>query len=508
LFKYLKGENTQVEMKSKITKIAAIVLTICGAVFLLTGCIGQSNSNAAASLQTTTVQISGISIVVTGTGNLALENKQELSFGQTGLVSQAANAKVSDVLVTEGQTVDAGEVLVKADPQGWQDQVITDQHNLDAKKVALVQSQTAVVKAQSALAGVQNALVNAQTTLSNAQYNLSVQQDVKAAQDKIDTDNNQLQFDQTMLKQAFQPTSGLDPQFWQTQIANDKAQLVYDQKVLNDILNDPASKGVSVTDINTKVAAVNQAQAGITLAQANVDQAQADITQAQANVIIAQNAVEDAQRTIDEDQSSSQTITAPFKGLITQVNVKVGDIVSRSANLIEIADPAKFEANIMVTERDVASLKIGMPASVSFDALIGQSNPAKIIKINPLATVQQGVVNYKVTVELTSAQAPDSSTLNDLQTKLKDGFSAVVTIPVQTKENILIVPSQAVSHQGQDYTVQVIKGSATETRVVKVGITDYQNIEIIEGLNQGDKVVLPVIPTAAPSSSGGLFGGG
>jgi hypothetical protein len=70
------------------------------------------------------------------------------------------------------------------------------------------------------------------------------------------------------------------------------------------------------------------------------------------------------------------------------------------------------------------------------------------------------------------------------------------------------VPSSAISHQGQNYVVQVEIGTITETRIVKIGITDFQNTEIIEGLNPGDKVVLPVIPTAVTSNSGGIFGGG
>ena len=59
-------------------------------------------------------------------------------------------------------------------------------------------------------------------------------------------------------------------------------------------------------------------------------------------------------------------------------------------------------ANILVTEHDVISVKIGDNATVSFNALTGTEFPAKITQIAPLATVQQGVVNYQVTVELTS----------------------------------------------------------------------------------------------------------
>lgn len=88
-------------------------------------------------------------VSVTGTGNLALETKQELSFGQTGIASQATTAKISEVDVVAGQTVKKGQVLVKADPTDYQDQLITDQHNLDSALAAVAQAQTTVATAQA-----------------------------------------------------------------------------------------------------------------------------------------------------------------------------------------------------------------------------------------------------------------------------------------------------------------------------------------------------------------------
>jgi hypothetical protein len=171
--------------------------------------------------------------------------------------------------------------------------------------------------------------------------------------------------------------------------------------------------------------------------------------------------------------------------------VDEGDIVQRNATLIEIAEPEKFVANILVTERDIFSVKIGGDATVSFDALTGLNFPAKITKIAPLATVQQGVVNYNVTVGLTSltpsrpaqdrngqtsqtvsggtspagspsatgipggaAGGSPSGSLAAQAIDLKDGLSATVNIPIQQKDNVLLVPSRAITRQGQDSTVQ------------------------------------------------------
>jgi multidrug efflux pump subunit AcrA (membrane-fusion protein) len=442
-----------------------------------------------------------------------MENKQSLSFGQTGLVSGVETAKVSEVDVVEGQAVDQGQALVKADTKDWTNRITALKHQLDSAKANLVQAQASAASAQvtlattqTNLATTQSGLATAQYNLATAQFNLKAQQDVKADQDKIDNANIQLQQAQVMYQQALQSASG-DVKFWQQNIFSHQADIATYQKDLLDLLTDPAVKGVSVTDITTKVAQVQQGQTGVVQAQATIDQAQANLALAkknieltQVNAVVAQNAVDDAQNALTEEQNSAQIISAPFKGLITKVNVNQGDIIQRNANIIEIGQPDKFVANVLVTQRDVVAIKIGNDATVSFDALPDMSFPAKITQIASLATIQQGVVNYKVTVEIT-ADAGNSQAI------LKDGFSAIVDIPVQKKDNILIVPSRAVSHQGQDYTVQLVSGTASETRVVTVGITDYQNTEIVSGLKPGDQLILPAIPTST-TNSGGMFGGG
>src|ERR1039457_5256563 len=119
-------------------KIGLTTVAAGGLIFLAASC--SSGGTAAAKPQIATVQKGNIAIVVTGTGNLALENKQELSFGQTGLVTQAQTVKISDVLVTPGQNVDAGQILAKADPQDWQNQITADQHALDSRNVGLIQA--------------------------------------------------------------------------------------------------------------------------------------------------------------------------------------------------------------------------------------------------------------------------------------------------------------------------------------------------------------------------------
>jgi HlyD family secretion protein len=476
-----------------IFKLGVILLVLGGLVLTTLSCSTANTATPTAGTSIATVKQGTILTSVIGTGNLALKTKQELSFGQTGLVSEQTTVKVSEVNVDEGQIVEKDQVLVKADTKDWQAKITSAQHTLDSKKSSLLQ---------------------AQSSLESAEYNLQAQTDIKEAQDKIDNTNIQLQQAQIMISEAAHYSDSEGVASWENQISLLEGRIEKYQKELEEILTDPlhsqaASSGTlsSVADIKTK---------------------QRSVEQARAQVVNAQNAVDDAQTSLDDVKNSVQEIKAPFKGLITKVDVNVGDIVSRSADLIEIAQPDQFVADILVTENDVMNLSLDQFSTVSFNALTGLNFPAKITKIAPLASVSQGVVNYSVTVELTSttpvisrptaaqnsSQTPNGATVpsgmpspGEFQGNkpagvpssgmpkaqnitLKDGLSATVTIVIQQKDNVLLVPNRAITRLSGTATVQVMKDTLTEVRMVKTGLSDSSNTEITEGLSNGEQVLV------------------
>jgi macrolide-specific efflux system membrane fusion protein len=258
-----------------------------------------------------------------------------------------------------------------------------------------------------------------------------------------------------------------------------------------------------------------------------VDTAKTAVTNAQLDVADDQQSVKDAQNDLDEANSLSPIIKAPFAGIITKVNVNGGDEVYKGTVAATIADPSQFEADIVVTEDDIFSVKVGGEATVSLDALSDLTYPAKITYIAPTATVSSGVVNYSVTVTLTSltpistsqtssqsatgttpsgtstaASSATSTSPNSSQSiTLKEGLSATVEIISQQANNVLIIPSKAIKQQGQNYTVQVVKGTTTETRIVKTGMTDGTNTAIIDGLSEGEQVVYSISASSSSSAT-------
>ncbi len=538
----------------RVFKIVLSVLIIGSITLLSLSCMrGPNNATPTVAPQIAKVQIGNISNNVTGTGNLALARTQDLAFEMAGTVEQ--------ISVEESQSVKTGDELVTLDTSDWETQIKTLQKALDTANRALTSAQEDVTKAQALVATKEMAVKQAQLALDTAQYNLNQISELKNAQDHVDQAKAALDYgiamkaagDTTITNDYLYGTTGLQSQY---DIA---------VKKLNALI-----KGTDTTITTSVALQISQNQFQVQQKQKDLDDAGTAVTDARTAVenakldkTDAETAVKDAQDNLTEVKNLSPVIKAPFDGFITKISVAGGDEIKKGTIAMQIADPNQFEANILVTETDIFSVKIGGEATVAVDALSGLSFPAKITAIAPLATVQQGVVNYKVTAEITSLKpvfpklgsgqftfgsgsmptalpggsplptAPPSGSplpskspegtgapnpagggnqfgggmgamLNQNLT-LKDGLSATVTIPIQQKDNVLIVPNRAITRQGGNTTVQVVKDNNTATPEVvsvKTGLSDGSNTEIVSGLNEGDQVLVKA------SSSGSQFRGG
>jgi HlyD family secretion protein len=258
-------------------------------------------------------------------------------------------------------------------------------------------------------------------------------------------------------------------------------------------------------------------------------------------VKLAEARYEDAQKALDEARNASPEITAPFDGFITKVNVKGGDEVLKGTVAVTLADPNKFEAEILVNEMDISQVKVGGTATVEADAFSGISLPARVVHISPTASIQSGVVNYSVTVEVQSLESitqqqagqeangtesppagftpptgEGSTTTSSTMTipenfQLKEGMTVTVNIIVAQRTGVLLVPNGAITTQGGQNYVQVISSTGTtEQRAIQIGISNWQYTEVTEGLSEGEKVLVSGTSTTSTTSqqqrpSGGTF---
>lgn len=246
-------------------------------------------------------------------------------------------------------------------------------------------------------------------------------------------------------------------------------------------------------------------------------------------VELAKANLESAQKELDKWLATSPQVIAPFDGFVTAVYVEGGDEVKKGTIAVSVADPAKFEAEILVNEMDITSIQVGTTATVQVTALSGLTLPAKVTFISPTATISGGVVNYevKVEVESTNVMQPSASMPgmpNELSptqartepleattpiSQLRDGLTITVNILIEEKKDVILVPSRALVRRGRETIVQVLgKDGTVESRIVKAGSSNSLYTEITEGLSEGEQVVLTSSPTRQTTQGGpppGMF---
>ncbi|MER7499556.1 biotin/lipoyl-binding protein [Nonomuraea pusilla] len=268
------------------------------------------------------------------------------------------------------------------------------------------------------------------------------------------------------------------------------------------------------------------AQENLSAAKAAYDGAAEDGTSTAklyAAYVKARNAYREARRAV-----AATVLKAPFAGTVTAVNGAVGGPASgtssgsaagsagsggaggtasaasqtsgQGSGFVELADPAKLRIVGSFTESDVARLRKGQTAAITFDALPGVTAAGKVTQIQPVATTSDNVVQYPVTV--TFAEAP---------AQVRLGQTATVEVEVGRAENVVAVPSTAVSTSGGQPTVTLLRDGRQVRTPVEVGVRGGALTEITSGVSEGDLIVPPATTTGTTGNGprqGGFGGGG
>jgi multidrug efflux pump subunit AcrA (membrane-fusion protein) len=147
------------------------------------------------------------------------------------------------------------------------------------------------------------------------------------------------------------------------------------------------------------------------------------------------------------------------------------------------------------TEADTTKLKIGQQATVSFSALTGTTAAGKVTSIDMAPTTNNNVVQYGITVTLTSRPAG-----------VRIGQTATVQVIISKADNVLYVPTAAVRTAGGQSTVTVMRNGEQVVKTVQIGVQGDQGTEVKSGLSYGEQVVLN--NSTGTTGGGGFPGGG
>jgi len=497
------------------------------------------------------------------------------------LTAQAQGA-ITAVYKKEGDSVKAGDVIVRIDSTSQDNQLAqtesryrvavitlktaqmtdlaqTKQQLESAVSQALAQQLSAEVNLRNftdkdtsdqTIAGLQQQIKTAQFGLINAQNSLkSLQQDSDtSAQQQTLSDLSVTQAQLNLSNaEARLVTLTADPATLQTAIDEQLASIEASRLSLQNanVQNQETAATIAATigqkkiQIDNATLAVEQAQDSVTAANNNLAVAQrtigarandlevlqSNVEQAKSSVTLARSslaAFADTQKKSDlqlqsakeqENQalltlqaqqltSDNYVVKAPWNGVITSLNVQVGDQATSATSATSattatvISDTSGWNVQAYVDELDVLHVKTGQDASVTMDAYPNQTFKAKVTYVgHTLVTTSNSVSAYAIKIQFTNPPTTPVA-----------GMTADASITTSSAKGVLAVPVESIlSENGKKYVTVITTGADKKTTTtkteVKTGIEGDEYVQITSGLKAGDRILRTASTTSASSST-------
>lgn len=271
------------------------------------------------------------------------------------------------------------------------------------------------------------------------------------------------------------------------EVTDDSTALQEFRRKLNSDLSDLRSliQSVSSVRVNTD-AELSVAQGEKETRKKAIEEAEKNLNRIRAEVPVSEKrqkeaAIEQAEARVEllEKSLRDSTLNAPFKGTVSKVLKRGGEVVSPGEPVIALLPEEEFRIEVFIYEGDVGRIKENNKVEVSFVALEGDFK-GEVAFINPVGEIRDGVVYYKTFI-----------VLQEYPEEIRVGMTADVTIIAKEKESVLFVPREAIYREdGEDY-VDILLNGEKEKRKVETGMTgERREMEILSGLKEGEKIIM------------------
>lgn len=297
---------------------------------------------------------------------------------------------------------------------------------------------------------------------------------------------------------------------------------------------------ISASEFDTSVGNLRAAEAALASADAMLKSSESSLASARENVRVADYGISSANARLKELRTSLQKtiITAPVSGIISKLNVEkgervVGTLQMAGTEMMRIANLRSMEVQVDVSENDILKVSVGDETDIEVDAYLGRKFKGKVSEIANSATNSgtgvalntDQVTNFVVKIRV------DANSYTDLvkdgrRYPFRPGMSASVDIFTNTADSTLCVPLIAVTARENESEVKkkendqekekendldnikevvfVVTGDTVAMREVKTGIQDNDFIQVVSGLQEGEKVVTGPYAAIARKLKGGM----
>lgn len=226
---------------------------------------------------------------------------------------------------------------------------------------------------------------------------------------------------------------------------------------------------------------ISEEQADRSIGDANAREA--GCSASRENERVSESRAEVAQANLDRT-----ILRAPFDGVIAEINGELGEFVTPSpvgvATLptVDVVDNSCLYISAPIDEVDAPAVRAGQQALITLDAFPGRKFPGHVRRVAPyVLDAEKQARTVEVEAEIENPEASN----------LLPGYSADVEVILDTRENVLRVPTQALLEGRRVLVLNQAEG-VLQQREVKAGVANWEYTEVAEGLAEGDLVVLSV----------------
>ena len=232
----------------------------------------------------------------------------------------------------------------------------------------------------------------------------------------------------------------------------------------------------------------DEVHAQLGIAKVNLEEARVTLRRAQIsweNELIPQEAFDQARATYDSAAAQIKgteillgytEIRAPFDGLIIERVIKFAEFVNPSSRLFRISDFDPLLCEIRVPEKDLSRIRVGQPGYLTVESFPEQRFRSTVLRVNPVIDAATGTV--KVTLSVSG------------KNRLRPGMFASVYVEIDVHQEAIVVPRSALVLESIGDSLYVVEGEVARRREVQVGFTTADTVEILAGVEPGEKVVM------------------
>ncbi len=253
------------------------------------------------------------------------------------------------------------------------------------------------------------------------------------------------------------------------------------------IASSRASINVALSNISAAEENMTAKESAIETAKANLETAKQQLAQKQAptrstDIAVYQAQIEQAVAAMKkvQTQRNDLVLVAPIKGVVTETNGEVGEIITPNVSAVSILADGNLQIKLNVVEDNIVNVKVGQIAKITLDAVPDKNLLGTVTAIDPAETTISGAIYYQTTV-----------VFNTTEDFVRSGMTANVWIRTAVSTSTLFVPVSAIQRKGNRKLVDVLEGTTLIEKEVATGLKNNVGmIEVTYGLSEGEKVVL------------------